>query len=84
LFNNVGVDMLGIRLNTDMEQELAAVARKQGRSKSDVARDAIRRYLAAEGLFAEARRQSLLVSASEHDREVADFILLAADAGDGG
>ena len=39
--------MLGVRLDTELEERLAAVARTQGRSKSDIAREAVRRYVAA-------------------------------------
>ncbi|WP_374296542.1 ribbon-helix-helix protein, CopG family, partial [Sphingomonas sp.] len=33
--------MLGVRLDTELEERLAAVARTQGRSKSDIAREAV-------------------------------------------
>ena len=60
--------MLGVRLDTELEQRLGAVARTQGRSKSDIAREAVRRYvdLHDEAYLAEARRQSL--RASERDK----------------
>ncbi|SEN22114.1 RHH-type transcriptional regulator, rel operon repressor / antitoxin RelB [Sphingomonas gellani] len=53
--------MLGVRLDEDLERRLAAVARSQGRSKSDIAREAVRRYvdLHDEAYRREARRQSL-------------------------
>ena len=53
--------MLGVRLDEELEQRLAAVARTQGRSKSDIAREAVRRYVERhdEAFLAEARRQSL-------------------------
>lgn len=56
--------MLGVRLDTDLEARLAAVARTQGRSKSDIAREAVRRYvdLHDEAYRREARRQSLRAS----------------------
>jgi len=59
--------MLGVRLDTDLELRLAAVARTQGRSKSDIAREAVRRYvdLHDEAFRAEARRQSLRAAARE-------------------
>lgn len=52
--------MLGVRLDTELEERLAAVARTQGRSKSDIAREAVRRYvdLYDEAFRREARRQS--------------------------
>jgi RHH-type rel operon transcriptional repressor/antitoxin RelB len=57
--------MLGVRLDDELERRLTAVARTQGRSKSDIARDAVRRYveLHDEAYLAEARRQSLAASA---------------------
>jgi RHH-type rel operon transcriptional repressor/antitoxin RelB len=53
--------MLGVRLDDELERRLTAVARSQGRSKSDIARDAVRRYvdLHDEAYRSEARRQSL-------------------------
>lgn len=66
--------MLGVRLDDDLEQRLTAVARTQGRSKSDIARDAVRRYVELHdaAFLAEAKRQSLRAAArgwSEEDRE---------------
>lgn len=75
--------MLGVRLDDDLEQRLTAVARTQGRSKSDIARDAVRRYveLHDEAYLAEARRQSL--SASQRD-DAADWRFAeAVEAEDG-
>lgn len=59
--------MLGVRLDSDLEQRLTAVARTQGRSKSDIARDAVRRYveLHDEAFRAEAKRQSLRAAARD-------------------
>ena len=64
--------MLGVRLDSDLEERLAAVARTQGRSKSDIAREAVRRYVERhdEAFLAEAKRQSLAVA--KQDREVRD------------
>ena len=61
--------MLGVRLDEELEQRLAAVARSQGRSKSDIAREAVRRYvdLHDEAFRREARRQSLRASRRETD-----------------
>jgi RHH-type rel operon transcriptional repressor/antitoxin RelB len=64
--------MLGVRLDDDLEQRLTAVARTQGRSKSDIVRDVVRRYvdLHDEAFLAEAKRQSLAAAAlgwSEED-----------------
>ena len=57
--------MLGVRLDDDLERRLAAVARNQGRSKSDIARDAVRRYVEQhdQAFLAEAKRQSLRAAA---------------------
>lgn len=59
--------MLGVRLDSELEERLAAVARTQGRSKSDIAREAVRRYVERhdEAFLAEAKRQSL--AAAVHD-----------------
>jgi RHH-type rel operon transcriptional repressor/antitoxin RelB len=66
--------MLGVRLDDDLERRLTSVARTQGRSKSDIARDAVRRYvdLHDAAFLAEAKRQSLRAAArgwTEEDRE---------------
>ena len=52
--------MLGIRLEPELSRRLDWLARATGRPKSDLAREAIRRYL--ESNADEARRQSLLAS----------------------
>ena len=64
--------MLGVRLDSDLEERLAAVARTQGRSKSDIAREAVRRYVERhdEAFLAEAKRQSM--KAAARDRAVQD------------
>ena len=64
--------MLGVRLDSELEERLAAVARTQGRNKSDIARDAVRRYVERhdEAFLAEARRQSL--TAADHDRQAGE------------
>jgi len=63
--------MLGVRLDDDLEQRLTAVARTQGRSKSDIARDAVRRYVDQHdtALRAEAKRQSLAAAAADDPRD---------------
>ena len=61
--------MLGVRLDTELEERLAAVARTQGRSKSDIAREAVRRYV---DLHDEAyRREAARQSAETPDEEPA-------------
>lgn len=59
--------MLGVRLDSELERRLTTVARTQGRSKSDIARDAVRRYveLHDEAFRSEARRQSLRAGARD-------------------
>ncbi|WP_426163758.1 CopG family transcriptional regulator [Sandarakinorhabdus sp. DWP1-3-1] len=56
---------LGLRIDTQLESRLAAVAKTQGRSKSEVARDAVRLRVDRNdvALRAEARRQSLNAAA---------------------
>ena len=52
--------MLGIRLEPELERRLDWLAGATGRPKSELAREAIRRYLDANA--EEARRQSELAS----------------------
>lgn len=49
---------LTIRLDTKIERELARLAKLTGRSKSDLAREALRRQLAVRR-FRELRRQAV-------------------------
>lgn len=72
--------MLGVRLDEDLERRLASVARTQGRSKSDIARDAVRRYVDQhdEAFLAEARRQSLNAVARGRTEEDAAWEAIAA------
>ncbi len=49
---------LTIRLDTRIERELARLAKQTGRSKSDLAREALRRQLAVRR-FRELRRQAV-------------------------
>lgn len=75
-------NMLGIRIDPATERELEALARRQGRTKSAVVREALRRYLASVGLADEARRQSLAVGADDAEREAARFTERATDPGE--
>lgn len=61
--------MLGVRLEPETERRLVALARRTRRSKSDIAREAVRRYVAQHdsAYLAEARRQSLAASRSDGD-----------------
>lgn len=54
--------MLGIRLEPELARRLDGLARATGRAKSDLAREAIRRFL--DDNVEEARRQSILASGS--------------------
>lgn len=72
--------MLGVRLDDDLERRLTSVARSQGRSKSDIAREVVRRYVDQhdEAFLAEARRQSLRAAARGWTDEDAAWEALAA------
>lgn len=72
--------MLGVRLDDELERRLTSVARSQGRSKSDIARDAVRRYvdLHDAAFLAEAKRQSLRAAARGWTQEDEDWEALAA------
>lgn len=75
--------MVGVRLDAETERRLEAAARRLGRTKSEVVRDALRRYLADDAAFlAEARRQSLLVSGHGDDDEAASLALALVDVGE--
>ncbi|MBB4087664.1 ribbon-helix-helix protein, CopG family [Sphingomonas carotinifaciens] len=73
--------MLGVRLDTELEERLAAVARTQGRSKSDIAREAVRRYvdLHDEAYRREARRQSERASRRDKAEDFALWNAMAAE-----
>lgn len=72
--------MLGIRLDPGVEAQLASVARAQGRTKSEVARDAIRLYVERNDAAyrAEAKRQSLNAAARGWSEEDAHWESIAA------
>jgi predicted transcriptional regulator len=55
--------MLGVRLDPKLDRSLAAEARRRRVTKSALAREAIRHYLAGRDLAAEAREQSERASA---------------------
>ena len=75
--------MLGVRLDDETERMLGSVARAQGRTKSDVARGAIRRYveLNDEAYRAEAKRQSRVAAGSGAPSEDAAWEALADHSG---
>ena len=73
--------MLGVRLDDDLEARLTSVARTQGRSKSEIARDVIRRYvdLHDAALRAEAKRQSLAAAALDRSDDYAFWEAIEAE-----
>lgn len=56
--------MLGVRLDPETEAGLARLAKQTRRAKSDIAREAVRRYVSRHdaAYLAEARRQSIAAS----------------------
>lgn len=69
--------MLGVRLDAEMDRRLAAIAKRQRRSKSDLAREALQAFIAREDDQAEFVRQVKL--AAEYDltpegREEMEFL----------
>ncbi len=60
--------MLAVRIEEDLNRQLTVLARHKRRSKSDLVREALRRYLDADAWLRECRRQSdLAVQASRSD-----------------
>lgn len=51
--------MLGVRLDTDLEQRLAALAERTHRSKSHHAKEALKRYIEQEEAREQADRETL-------------------------
>ena len=75
--------MLGIRLDAETEQGLQQLAARSRRSKSEIAREAIRRYVRQHdaSLGAEARRQSLRATERGWTSEDEAWADLAVDDG---
>jgi predicted transcriptional regulator len=73
--------ILTVRLTPDVERRLTREARRSRRSRSAVARAILEAHLAGPVVdpHAEARRQSLLASAQDADRDTLDFIEHAGD-----
>ena len=71
--------MFGVRLDPELDRRLAVLAKQQGKTKSDLAREAIRRFLMENDLTAEAQRQSLLVSKAGDEQAALDLIEDATD-----
>ena len=59
--------MLGVRLDRDTERALDALAQRTRRSKSDIAREAVRQYVSRQdaAYLSEARRQSLAAARND-------------------
>jgi predicted transcriptional regulator len=75
-------DVLTIRVPRELGRRLAREARRQRRTRSDVARALLASALEttpAEDLPAEARRQSQLASQQADERDVLDLITDVAD-----
>lgn len=74
-------DVLTIRIPRETARRLAREAKRQRRSRSEVARDILTSGLIApnQDPLAEARRQSLLVRARESELEAVRFIVDIAD-----
>ncbi|MEO5937492.1 MAG: ribbon-helix-helix protein, CopG family [Sphingomonas sp.] len=72
--------MLGVRLDADAERQLAALARRTSRTKSDIVREAVSQYVSAhdDAYLAEARRQSLR-AAKRDDAAILDMLDAALD-----
>ena len=72
-----------LRVPAALDRRIAIEARRQRRTKSDLAREALSTAFgesaATEDPSREARRQSLLVSSRKSEREVQGFITAAAD-----
>jgi hypothetical protein len=72
-----------IRVPADLDRRIAREARRRRRSKSALVRDALQSAfgdtLPADDPAREARRQSLLVSGRDSEREALEFIEASAD-----
>ncbi|MEH3107950.1 MAG: ribbon-helix-helix protein, CopG family [Sphingomonas fennica] len=78
--------MLGLRLERDLEERLDGFAAQTRRSRSQIAREALREYLDRHAIDAEWRRQIALIAAStteeDLDRLDADHDDMTADEPD--
>jgi predicted transcriptional regulator len=70
-----------VRLTRELERRLSREARRSRRTRSEVARDILEAHLScsAPDPAAEARRQSVLASRQDADRETLAFIEHAGD-----
>jgi RHH-type transcriptional regulator, rel operon repressor / antitoxin RelB len=76
--NGVG-GVLGLRLDDAMEQRLGRFARESRRSKSDIARDAVREYLDRHAVDDEYKRQVRAIAAATTEAELARIDALSDD-----
>ena len=74
--------VLTVRLTRELERRLAREARRSRRSRSEVARAVLEAHFTGPVVDprAEARRQSLLASAQDADRDTLDFIEQVGDS----
>jgi len=76
-------NVLTIRIGSDLTRSLAREARRRRKTKSELVRELLAAGLGGErgivDLAQEARRQSVLVSRRESEREALDFVAHAAD-----
>jgi predicted transcriptional regulator len=74
--------VLTVRLTRELARRLAREARRSRRSRSEMARTILEQHLTGPAVdpHTEAKRQSLLASAQDADRETLDFIQHAGDA----
>jgi len=71
--------MLGVRLDSDTERDLEALAKRTRRPKSQIAREAIRAYVARHGRIARARAEWGEISRHEREnRDIDDILDIAA------
>jgi RHH-type transcriptional regulator, rel operon repressor / antitoxin RelB len=75
---NGGDAVLGLRLDRDTEQRLVRFARETRRSKSDVARDAMREYLDRHAVDDEMQRQLKMIAAADRAEDL-DLVDAAVD-----
>ena len=72
-----------LRVPAALDRRIASEARRQRRTKSDLAREALSTAfgegVATDDPAREARRQSLLVSSRKSEREALGFVTAAAD-----
>jgi RHH-type transcriptional regulator, rel operon repressor / antitoxin RelB len=67
--------MLGVRLDKDTERDLEALAKQTRRPKSQIAREAIRAYVARHGRVARAKAEWAEISRRERRSPEMDSIL---------